>query len=139
MGNISIVCLSVTGKFGGCRLLGFRALVGEASTVGSLMSCKGYVFLYVVPATSVDRDLRLIDLTVLNGGLEAGILSQCASSMFVPETLTLDFLTTLLVSILYSPELLVRVPDHCGKYPVGQGKMVLQFPQSTIIVYGGID
>lgn len=73
-------------------------------------------------------------------GLEAGILSQCAFSMFVLETLTLEFLTTPLVFILYPLELPVRVPEHCGKHPVGQGKdEALKIPQSMIVVHGGID
>ncbi|KAF8837550.1 hypothetical protein BDN67DRAFT_991719 [Paxillus ammoniavirescens] len=87
--TIAITCLSFSGKFGGCtvaaRLSGFSWR--EASTIGSLMSCKG-----------------LVELIVLNVGLEAGILSPTVFSMFVLEALTLTFLTTPLVTALYPPE-----------------------------------
>ncbi|KIJ17578.1 hypothetical protein PAXINDRAFT_167578 [Paxillus involutus ATCC 200175] len=92
--TIAIACLSFSGKFGGCaiaaKLSGFSWR--EASTIGSLMSCKG-----------------LVELIVLNVGLEAGILSQRVFSMFVLEALTLTFLTTPLVMALYPPERRVRV------------------------------
>ncbi|KIK91706.1 hypothetical protein PAXRUDRAFT_13639 [Paxillus rubicundulus Ve08.2h10] len=87
--TIAIACLSFSGKFGGCtlaaRLSGFSWR--EASTIGSLMSCKG-----------------LVELIVLNVGLEAGILSPRVFSMFVLEALALTFLTTPLVTALYPPE-----------------------------------
>ncbi|KAH7927084.1 hypothetical protein BV22DRAFT_1193893 [Leucogyrophana mollusca] len=92
--TIAIICLSFTGKFGGCtlaaRFLGFGWR--EASTVGSLMSCKG-----------------LMELIVLNVGLSAGILSQKVFSMFVLEALTLTFMTTPLVNVLYPPERHVHI------------------------------
>ncbi|KAF9240241.1 Sodium/hydrogen exchanger family-domain-containing protein [Melanogaster broomeanus] len=92
--TIAIICLSFSGKFGGCTIA--AKLSGsswrEASTIGSLMSCKG-----------------LVELIVLNVGLEAGILSQRVFSMFVLEALTLTFLTTPLVTALYPPERRVRV------------------------------
>ncbi|KAJ7782014.1 Sodium/hydrogen exchanger family-domain-containing protein [Mycena maculata] len=88
--TIAIICLAFTGKFGGCTLAA-RYLAGfswrEASTIGSLMSCKG-----------------LVELIVLNVGLNAGILSPRVFSMFVLEALTLTFMTTPLVSTLYPPE-----------------------------------
>ncbi|OAX31539.1 hypothetical protein K503DRAFT_76188, partial [Rhizopogon vinicolor AM-OR11-026] len=87
--TIAIACLAFCGKFGGCtiaaRLSGFSWR--EASTVGALMSCKG-----------------LVELIVLNVGLQAGILSQRVFSMFVLEALTLTFITTPLVTILYPPD-----------------------------------
>ncbi|KAG2125208.1 Sodium/hydrogen exchanger family-domain-containing protein [Suillus cothurnatus] len=87
--TIAIACLAFVGKFGGCtvasRLCGFSWR--EASTIGALMSCKG-----------------LVELIVLNVGLSAGILSQRVFSMFVLEALTLTFMTTPLVTVLYPPE-----------------------------------
>ncbi|KIJ07122.1 hypothetical protein PAXINDRAFT_177714 [Paxillus involutus ATCC 200175] len=98
--TIAIVCLSFSGKFGGCtiaaRLSGFSWR--EASTIGSLMSCKG-----------------LVELIVLNVGLEAGILSPRVFSMFVLEALTLTFLTTPLVTVLYPPERRVLVGTIGGE------------------------
>ncbi|KIL00203.1 hypothetical protein PAXRUDRAFT_821906 [Paxillus rubicundulus Ve08.2h10] len=92
--TIAIICLSFSGKFGGCtivaKLLGFNWR--EASTIGSLMSCKG-----------------LVELIVLNVGLEAGILPQRVFSMFVLEAVILTFLTTPLATALYPPECHVRV------------------------------
>ncbi|KAF7985947.1 hypothetical protein HWV62_43888 [Athelia sp. TMB] len=97
-------------KFGGCtlaaRFAGFSWR--EASTIGSLMSCKG-----------------LVELIVLNVGLSAGILSQVGIfpyqyrlqlikaiqrvfSMFVFEAVLLTFMTTPLVSLLYPPNRRVR-------------------------------
>jgi hypothetical protein len=51
----------------------------------------------------------LVELIVLNVGLEAGILSQRVFSMFILEALTLTFITTPLVMALYPPERRVRV------------------------------
>ncbi|KAI6098205.1 Sodium/hydrogen exchanger family-domain-containing protein [Pisolithus sp. B1] len=92
--TIAIVALSFMGKFGGCTLAAKFSGFGwrEASTVGSLMSCKG-----------------LVELIVLNVGLEAGILTQTVFSMFVLEAVALTFLTTPLVTALYPPERRVRV------------------------------
>ncbi|KAF7370520.1 Na-H-Exchanger domain-containing protein [Mycena sanguinolenta] len=92
--TIAICCLAFTGKFGGCTLAA-RYLAKfswrEASTIGSLMSCKG-----------------LVELIVLNVGLQAGILSPRVFSMFVLEALTLTCMTTPLVTALYPPERRVR-------------------------------
>ncbi|KAH0826160.1 Sodium/hydrogen exchanger [Lanmaoa asiatica] len=66
----------------------------ESSTIGALMSCKG-----------------LVELIVLNVGLQAGILSQRVFSMFVLEALTLTFITTPLVTALYPPERRARVGE----------------------------
>ena len=120
--TIAIVCLSFTGKFGGgtlaARLLGFSWR--EASTVGSLMSCKGYVFASLVPVSPMDHNHRLIELIVLNVGLEAGILSKRVFSMFVFEALTLTFLTTPLVTAIYPPERRVWASNLPGKRPATQ-------------------
>ncbi|KAI0252193.1 Sodium/hydrogen exchanger family-domain-containing protein [Lactifluus subvellereus] len=91
--TIAICVLAFAGKFGGCtmaaRYAGFNWR--EASTIGSLMSCKG-----------------LIELIVLNVGLSAGILTTRVFSMFVLEALLLTFATTPTVSFLYPPHLRTR-------------------------------
>ncbi|KAJ7170478.1 Sodium/hydrogen exchanger family-domain-containing protein [Mycena crocata] len=88
--TIAICSLAFIGKFGGCTIAA-RYFAGfnwrEASTIGSLMSCKG-----------------LVELIVLNVGLSAGILSQRVFSMFVLEALLLTFMTTPLVTVLYPPD-----------------------------------
>ncbi|KAH8989116.1 Sodium/hydrogen exchanger family-domain-containing protein [Lactarius akahatsu] len=89
----AICILAFIGKFGACalaaRYTGFSWR--EASTIGSLMSCKG-----------------LIELIVLNVGLQAGILTRLVFSMFVLEALLLTFATTPTVSFLYPPHLRSR-------------------------------
>ncbi|KAG8214380.1 Sodium/hydrogen exchanger family-domain-containing protein [Butyriboletus roseoflavus] len=91
--TIAIIVLSFSGKFGGCTIASRVAGYGwrESSTIGALMSCKG-----------------LVELIVLNVGLQAGILSQRVFSMFVLEAVTLTFITTPLVLALYPPERRVR-------------------------------
>jgi len=83
-----IATLDFTGKFTGCtlssRALGFSWR--EATTVGSLMTCKG-----------------LVELIVLNVGLSAGILTRQVFSMFVLEALIITFMTTPLVNLIYPP------------------------------------
>ncbi|OSC97499.1 hypothetical protein PYCCODRAFT_1377092 [Trametes coccinea BRFM310] len=102
--TVAICALSYFGKFGGCavasRWAGFSWR--EASTIGSLMSCKG-----------------LVELIVLNVGLSAGILSQRVFSMFVLEALLLTFMTTPAVTILYPPEFRVRITSgtHATNQP----------------------
>ncbi|KAI9443433.1 Sodium/hydrogen exchanger family-domain-containing protein [Lactarius indigo] len=85
--------LAFIGKFSSCalaaRYTGFSWR--EASTIGSLMSCKG-----------------LIELIVLNVGLQAGILTRLVFSMFVLEALLLTFATAPTVSFLYPPHLRSR-------------------------------
>ncbi|KAG2101590.1 Sodium/hydrogen exchanger family-domain-containing protein [Suillus discolor] len=87
--TFAIICLDFSGKFTACTIT--ARITGmswrESSTVGSLMSCKG-----------------LIELIVLNIGLNAGILTPTVFSMFVFEALILTFMTTPLVSVLYPPE-----------------------------------
>ncbi|KAJ7879936.1 Sodium/hydrogen exchanger family-domain-containing protein [Mycena olivaceomarginata] len=92
--TVAICSLAFTGKFGGCTLAA-RYLAKfswrESSAIGSLMSCKG-----------------LVELIVLNVGLQAKILSPRVFSMFVLEALLLTFMTTPLVTVLYPPEKRVR-------------------------------
>ncbi|KAH7885510.1 Sodium/hydrogen exchanger family-domain-containing protein [Phlebopus sp. FC_14] len=93
----AVAALDFTGKFTSCtlasRYLGFTWR--EASTVGSLMTCKG-----------------LVELIVLNVGLAAGILTQRVFSMFVLEALILTFLTTPVVNLLYPPSRRTHIDVH---------------------------
>ncbi|OCH91590.1 hypothetical protein OBBRIDRAFT_792066 [Obba rivulosa] len=99
--TIAICALAYFGKFGGCTLAARWAGFSwrEASTIGSLMSCKG-----------------LVELIVLNVGLQAGILSQRVFSMFVLEAVVLTFMTTPAVNLLYPPEVRVRVSPVGGNF-----------------------
>ncbi|XP_006462999.1 hypothetical protein AGABI2DRAFT_186795 [Agaricus bisporus var. bisporus H97] len=93
--TIAIMALAFTGKFGGCTLAAHYAARfnwRESATIGSLMSCKG-----------------LVELIVLNVGLQADILSTRVFSMFVLEALVLTFMTTPLVTVLYPPEYRTRI------------------------------
>ncbi|TFK26876.1 hypothetical protein FA15DRAFT_251347 [Coprinopsis marcescibilis] len=93
--TIAVIVMAFVGKFGGCSVAA-RYAAGfswrEATTIGSLMSCKG-----------------LVELIVLNVGLSAGILSRRVFSMFVLEALVLTFATTPLVEWLYPPKFRVRI------------------------------
>ncbi|TFY78143.1 hypothetical protein EWM64_g5869 [Hericium alpestre] len=105
--TVAICALAFTGKFGGCtiaaRIAGFEWR--EASTIGSLMSCKG-----------------LIELIVLNVGLSAGVLTERVFSMFVLEALLLTFMTTPTVSFLYPPELRKHVTAAGSPYDNVNGR-----------------
>ncbi|KAJ7462076.1 Sodium/hydrogen exchanger family-domain-containing protein [Mycena latifolia] len=84
---IIIICLvAFTSKFVACGgtayFMGFNWR--EAGAIGSLMSCKG-----------------LVELIVLNIGLQANILNPRTFSMFVLHALILTFMTTPLTLIFY--------------------------------------
>lgn len=83
--TIAIISLAFFGKFVGCttaaRFSGFAWR--EASTIGALMSCKGYVDHPSATFSLVNQRfsvvvvvVSLVELIVLNVGLSAGILSQ---------------------------------------------------------------
>lgn len=74
----------IVGGTMGARLNGL--LWRESATIGVLMSCKG-----------------LVELIVLNIGLQAGILSTRTFTMFVVMALVTTFSTTPLVSFVYPP------------------------------------
>lgn len=74
----------VIGGSGAARLNGL--VWRECFTIGCLMSCKG-----------------LVELIVLNIGLQAEILSQTTFTIFVVMALVTTFATTPLVSYLYPP------------------------------------
>ncbi|CAL1700243.1 unnamed protein product [Somion occarium] len=86
-GYVVLICvIAFFSKFLGCgitaKLFGFNWR--ESGAIGALMSCKG-----------------LVELIVLNVGLQAGILDTRTFSMFVLHALVLTFMTTPLTLLLY--------------------------------------
>ncbi|OCH96507.1 hypothetical protein OBBRIDRAFT_7337 [Obba rivulosa] len=84
---VVLICVvAFFSKFVGCaiaaKITGFS--LRESSAIGVLMSCKG-----------------LVELIVLNVGLDAGILDTRTFSMFVLHALVLTFMTTPLTILLY--------------------------------------
>ncbi|KAF8524651.1 Sodium/hydrogen exchanger family-domain-containing protein [Hysterangium stoloniferum] len=86
---VMICVVEFCGKFTGCaltaKLMGFSNR--EASAIGTLMTCKG-----------------LVELIVLNVGLQAGILDTKVFSMFVVHALVLTMATTPLTLWCYPPQ-----------------------------------
>ncbi|GAP88396.1 putative potassium:hydrogen antiporter [Rosellinia necatrix] len=85
---IAIIVVAFSGKIiGGTLAAKFTGLVWrESLTIGVLMSCKG-----------------LVELIVLNVGLQARILSQKTFTMFVVMALVTTVATTPLTKLLYPP------------------------------------
>ncbi|KAK9420056.1 putative Cation/H+ exchanger domain-containing protein [Seiridium unicorne] len=85
---VAIIAVAFAGKIGGGTLAarGMKLVWRESLTIGVLMSCKG-----------------LVELIVLNIGLEAGILTQKTFTMFVVMALVTTFATTPIVKGLYPP------------------------------------
>ncbi|KAI1437130.1 K+/H+ antiporter 1 [Xylaria sp. CBS 124048] len=85
---IAIIVIAFSGKIiGGALAAKLNGLVWrESLTIGVLMSCKG-----------------LVELIVLNIGLQAKILSQKTFTMFVVMALVTTVATTPLVKLLYPP------------------------------------
>ncbi|KAI0129587.1 putative K(+)/H(+) antiporter protein [Xylariales sp. AK1849] len=85
---IAIIAIAFAGKIAGGTLAakGMKLVWRESFTIGVLMSCKG-----------------LVELIVLNIGLEAKILSQKTFTMFVVMALVTTFATTPIVKGLYPP------------------------------------
>ncbi|KAF9035924.1 cation/H+ exchanger [Panaeolus papilionaceus] len=86
-GYIVLICLvAFSSKFVSCGVAamcnGFKWR--ESGAIGSLMSCKG-----------------LVELIVLNIGLQAKVLNDATFSMFVVHALVLTFITTPLVLAFY--------------------------------------
>jgi Kef-type K+ transport system membrane component KefB len=88
-----IIALAVIGKFGGS--LAAAKISGmswrEAAAVGALMNTRG-----------------LVELIVLNIGLDLGVLSPALFSVMVLMALVTTFMTSPLLSWIY-PDRLVRV------------------------------
>ncbi|KAF8313890.1 hypothetical protein DL93DRAFT_1140461 [Clavulina sp. PMI_390] len=96
------LAIIVTAYFGkmvgglfGAKAAGFNWR--ESATVGTLLSCKG-----------------LVELIVLNIGLQAGILSTRVFSMFVLEALVLTFFTTPMTLFFYPESAYQRVKLVAG-------------------------
>ncbi|KAI0355306.1 hypothetical protein OH77DRAFT_316224 [Trametes cingulata] len=94
-GYVVLICVvAFFSKFLGCgvvaKLSGFNTR--EAGAIGTLMSCKG-----------------LVELIVLNVGLQARILDTRLFSMFVLHALILTFMTTPLTILFYPPKYRSRV------------------------------
>ncbi|KAI9860323.1 MAG: K(+)/H(+) antiporter [Trichoglossum hirsutum] len=85
---VGVVAIAFTGKIvGGTLAARLNRLVWrESLTIGVLMSCKG-----------------LVELIVLNIGLQAKILSTRTFTIFVVMALITTFATTPLVTVLYPP------------------------------------
>ncbi|KAF5393116.1 hypothetical protein D9757_001091 [Collybiopsis confluens] len=106
--TILLCVVSFSAKFLAC----FAAAKGsgfnlrESGAIGSLMSCKG-----------------LVELIVLNIGLEAGVLSVRTFSMFVVHAIILTFITTPLVLLFYPPKYRTSaLPDkETGNHDLARG------------------
>ena len=86
------------------RLSGFN--LRESGAIGTLMSCKG-----------------LVELIVLNVGLQAGILDTRTFSMFVLHALVLTFMTTPLTLAWYPPSVRTIVGNGvAGRIEEGKSK-----------------
>ncbi|KAJ7717033.1 Sodium/hydrogen exchanger family-domain-containing protein [Mycena metata] len=102
---IALICLvAFTSKFFACSITAYASGFKwrEAGAIGALMSCKG-----------------LVELIVLNIGLEANILDPRTFSMFVLHALVLTFITTPL-TILFYP---VKYHTHEGLIIAKQGDL----------------
>ncbi|KAG9046427.1 K(+)/H(+) antiporter [Tulasnella sp. UAMH 9824] len=99
--TIMILVVAYVGKFFGGSVAARFAGFGwrESFTIGTLMSCKG-----------------LIELIVLNVGLQAGILDTRVFSMFVLEAVVLTFACTPVAVWLYPPHLRTRAVPTGGNF-----------------------
>ncbi|KAK0491525.1 Sodium/hydrogen exchanger family-domain-containing protein [Armillaria novae-zelandiae] len=91
--TILICVVAFTSKFLACYSAAFVNGFNwrEAGAIGSLMSCKG-----------------LVELIVLNVGLQAGVLDTRTFSMFVVHAIILTFITTPLVLLFYPSRFRIR-------------------------------
>ncbi|KAG2008708.1 potassium:hydrogen antiporter [Coprinopsis cinerea AmutBmut pab1-1] len=98
--TILICVVAFAAKFlpcaGAAFLFGFKWR--EAGAIGTLMSCKG-----------------LVELIVLNIGLQANILNDITFSMFVVHALVLTFVTTPLTLLFYPPQYRTSPISKSGK------------------------
>ncbi|TFK43902.1 Sodium/hydrogen exchanger family-domain-containing protein [Crucibulum laeve] len=97
-GYTIIICLvAFTSKFVSCGIAAYTNGFNwrEAGAIGSLMSCKG-----------------LVELIVLNIGLQANILDTRTFSMFVVHALILTFMTTPLTLAFYPPKHRIRAGSN---------------------------
>ncbi|KAF5387678.1 hypothetical protein D9615_000754 [Tricholomella constricta] len=93
-GYTFVTCLvSFFSKFGACYIAANQTGFNwrESGAIGALMSCKG-----------------LVELIVLNIGLQANILDTRTFSMFVVHAIILTFITTPLTLFFYPPKFRIR-------------------------------
>jgi Kef-type K+ transport system membrane component KefB/nucleotide-binding universal stress UspA family protein len=124
-----IILAACTGKFGGsavaARLTGLNWR--EASVVGILMNTRG-----------------LMELIVLNIGLDLGVISPVVFSMMVMMALFTTFITTSLVKWIYPPELMAAETLEPGDrlatttpQPTSRPETVTPFRVMACISYEG--
>lgn len=100
--TIAIIIVAFASKFIGCaipaKLTGFS--LRESAAIGTLMSCKG-----------------LVELIVLNIGLNAGILNTRVFSMFVVMALVTTCITTPLTQLVYPVRhrKFINADDHVSR------------------------
>ncbi|KAF8994548.1 hypothetical protein BDZ89DRAFT_1097019 [Hymenopellis radicata] len=96
---ICVAAFSATFFTCGAAALGTGFNWRESGAIGSLMSCKG-----------------LVELIVLNVGLQAGILDTRVFSMFVVHAIILTFITTPLTLLFYPSKYHVHTGGAVAKY-----------------------
>ncbi|KAJ3016828.1 K(+)/H(+) antiporter [Thoreauomyces humboldtii] len=105
--TILVIVVACGGKVVGCtlaaRTTGFSWR--ESMTVGWLMSCKG-----------------LVELIVLNLGLQAGVINQTIFSLFVIMAVVTTFMTVPMVSWLYPPSIYLK-SQHMRASSTGSGDL----------------
>ncbi|TFK25298.1 potassium:hydrogen antiporter [Coprinopsis marcescibilis] len=110
-----LICLvAFASKFIPCAgaALAFGFKWREAGAIGSLMSCKG-----------------LVELIVLNIGLQAGVLDTRTFSMFVVHALVLTFVTTPL-TLLFYPARYRTSPNDVAQKPIGDAEETKERPDT---------
>ncbi|KAJ4479038.1 Sodium/hydrogen exchanger family-domain-containing protein [Lentinula aciculospora] len=115
--TILIIVVAFSSKFFACaaaaKVAGFN--MRESGAIGSLMSCKG-----------------LVELIVLNIGLEAGILSTRTFSMFVVHAIILTFITTPLVLLFYPAKYRTRTSvEDIGSNTIASGEPSIEGDELT--------
>lgn len=88
-----VIALAIAGKFGGCTLAARASGLSwrEASTLGILMNTRG-----------------LMELVVLNIGLDLGVISPTVFTIMVLMALVTTFMTSPLLQLVYPPSLYTR-------------------------------
>ena len=101
-GYVVLLCVvAFVGKFLGCALAA-RACkfnLRESGAIGTLMSCKGYALSLSNTWRELTLISRLVELIVLNVGLQAGILDTRLFSMFVVMAIILTCITVSMHSL----------------------------------------
>ncbi|KAG7447669.1 cation/H+ exchanger [Guyanagaster necrorhizus] len=113
-GYTILICLvSFSAKFLACGATAFATGFNwrEAGAIGSLMSCKG-----------------LVELIVLNVGLQAGVLDTRTFSMFVLHAIVLTFITTPLVLLFYPSRVRVHA-SGANDVPKLEGEIEAGLPR----------